>query len=87
MFLGQNIDALQETLRHYSNPASLEAISFYFQFYRKLLGKENLDQKRIMDAFERGIGGSMFPFNTVSKRFKLIESQTPGTANHGSAYP
>ena len=29
-----------------------------------------------MDAFERGIGGSMFPFNTVSKRFKLIESQT-----------
>ncbi len=76
MFFGQNIDALRETLRHYSNPASLEAISFYFQFYRKLLGKENLDQKRIMDAFERGIGGSMFPFNTVSKRFKLIESQT-----------
>lgn len=74
-FFGQNIDALKETLRHFDDLNDLEAVSFYFQFYRKLLGEENLDQKKIMDAFERGIEGSVFPFSTVSRRFKLIENE------------
>lgn len=70
----QNIDALQETLRHYEDPADLDAIAFYFQFYREILGKENLDQKKIMDALARGVDGKYFPFAVVSDRFKLIEN-------------
>ena len=75
-YIRQSIDALQETLRHYDNPATLDAIKFYFQFYRELLGRENLDQKKIMDAFTKGADGKIFPFDVVSKRFKLIENET-----------
>ena len=75
-FFRQNIDALKETLRQYSNPAELEVIAYYFKFYRQLAGEESLDKKGIMDAFLRGIDGSFFPFATVSERFKLIENDT-----------
>lgn len=75
-FLTQNIAALRETVRRYEDIASLDAISFYFQFYRELVGSENLDQKEIMKAFEKGIDGSMFPFAKVSERFHLIENDT-----------
>ncbi len=73
-FLRQNIDALRETLRKYSDPADLDAVSHYFRFYRELLGRENLDRKKIMEAFTKGIHGSVFPFAAVSRMFRLIEN-------------
>lgn len=75
-FVRQNTDALRETMRKYSDPSDLEAISFYFLFYRELIGRENLDQKGIIEAFARVINGKIFPFETVGKMFKLIENQT-----------
>lgn len=75
-FATQNIAALKETWRRYKVIDEPEAISFYFQYFRTLLGKENLDQKEIMRAWEKGIGGSIFPFATISQKFHLIEDMT-----------
>lgn len=73
-FLAQNIAALRETWRRFETVDEPEAISFYFQYFRKLLGNENLDQKEIMKACEKGIAGNRFPFATVSQSFHLIEN-------------
>ena len=73
-FLAQNIAALRETWRKYEKVNEPEAIAFYFQFFRSLLGEENLDQKGIMDAWQRGIKGNIFPFAWVAKNFRLIEN-------------
>ncbi len=73
-FMTQNIAALQETWRRYETIDEPEATSFYFRYFRDLLGKENLDQKEIMQAWERGIGGNRFPFATISQKFHLIEN-------------
>lgn len=80
-FLAQNIAALQEVQRNLTQGkdgdlGGPDAISFYFRFYRELLGEENLDAREIMKAFERGIDGNSFPFETVAKRFRLIENET-----------
>lgn len=80
-FLAQNIAALREIKRNLAQKkdadlGDLNAISFYFQFYRELLGTENLDKKEIMKAFERGIDGNCFPFATVAEQFMLIENET-----------
>lgn len=74
--LGQEIAAMRETWRRYEQIDGPEAISFYFRYYRELLGKENLDQKGIMRAFEKGFEGKDFPFAAVAKRFRLIERDT-----------
>lgn len=72
----QNISALRETWRRFKEIDEPEAISFYFQYFRSLIGKENLDQKEIMKIWEKGIGGSCFPFATISEKFHLIEEAT-----------
>ncbi len=72
--LSQNIAALRETWRRYEQIDQPEAVSFYFRFFRSLLGEENLDQKEILKAWQKGIDGSVFPFATVSQRFRLIEN-------------
>ena len=78
VYFAQNISALRQTLRCYEDPAAPEAIAFYFKQYREILGRENLDQKKIMDAFTagKGINGDCFPFATVAREFHLIESET-----------
>ena len=55
--------------------SSPEAVKVYFDALHRLKG-EALDQKRIMDAFNRGINGCQFPFATVAKEFRWIESDT-----------
>lgn len=75
-FVRQNADALREIMRKHQDLSDLEAVSDYFIFYRELIGRENLDQKGIIKAFQNGIDGKVFPFATVSKIFKLIENQT-----------
>lgn len=73
-FLAQNIAALQETWRSFDEIDEPEAIAYYFRFFRSLLGEENLDQKGILDAFEKGLDGSCFPFEKVKEKFRLIEN-------------
>lgn len=75
-FAAQSIAAMTETWRRYGRIDVPEAISFYFQFYRELLGRENLDKKGIMKAWEKGFEGSEYPFASVAKMFKLIEEDT-----------
>lgn len=75
-FVRQNVDALKETLRHYTDLSDLEAVAFYFRFYRELIGRENLDQKEILKATLKGIDGKRYPFASISERFQLIENQT-----------
>lgn len=72
----QNISALRETWRRFQEIDEPEAISFYFQYFRRLIGRENLDQKEIVKAWDKGIGGSCFPFATISEKIHLIEEMT-----------
>lgn len=73
----QNISSLRETWRRFEKINTPEAITFYFQFYRDLLGEINLDQKRIMEDWTKGTSsGCLFPFEQVAKKFSLIESAT-----------
>lgn len=74
-FLAQNIAALQWVQKKYDDVSAPDAIKCYFHFYRNLLGRENLDQKEIIKAFERGINGKSFPFAAVAKQFQLIENE------------
>ncbi len=73
-YAAQSIAALREVWRRYEAIDDPDAITFYFQYLRKLLGKENLDQKEIMKAWEKTSGGGCFPFATVSQNFHLIEN-------------
>lgn len=75
-YAAQGIAAMKETWRRYEQIDALAAISFYFQFYRDLLGRENLDQKGILKAWEQGLGGSAYPFSSVASMFRLIENDT-----------
>ena len=75
-FLEQNICSYQWVQKKYEDVTSLDAIEYYFQFYRELLGRENLDQKEILRTLEKGIGGKCFPFETVAGEFQMIESET-----------
>lgn len=77
-FLDQNISAFQWVKKKYEDVASQEAITYYFEFYRDLLGQENLDQKDIMRITEEGIDGKRFPFATIARKFRLIENDTVG---------
>ncbi len=76
LYLEQNISAFQWTQKRYEDVASREAVTHYFQFYRELLGQENLDRKEIMKIIENGAEGKVFPFATIAERFKLIENET-----------
>ncbi len=69
-----NVSALRATIRRYNQIDTPDAIHFYFQ---ELYGIQNqLDKKGILDAFQRGINGCLFPFAQVAERFQLIESPT-----------
>lgn len=51
---------------------SLAAIRAYFEFYRDLYGKEDLDREKILIAFEN----EMLPFASVAEKVRVIESCT-----------
>ncbi len=72
--ISQNVDALREIVRKYPQFDSPSAVRDYFTFRRSLCGVEAQDRDGILRAFEKGIGGKMFPFREVSTRFRLIDS-------------
>lgn len=75
-FLAQNIAAFRWMQNQFDDLGDVKAISEYFLFYRDLLGEENLDRENIIKAFVKGIDGCVFPFKTVSGRFRLIDNET-----------
>ena len=56
-----NVDSTRHVLQTFADPAQPEAIESYFSFYRTLKGSAALDQKGILDAFQKGYKGSIFP--------------------------
>lgn len=72
----QNIDAANRIIKKHADLNQPDAVTAYFQFLRSLKGSEALDQRHILDAFERGINGCAFPFAQVADRFRLIDSPT-----------
>lgn len=74
--LAQNIASTQRVLRHFPDPAGLDAIESYFTFIRTLKGDEALDQKGILPGIQKGIQGKLFPFATIAELFRLIETPT-----------
>lgn len=59
----------------YEDISSLEAIAEYFKRLYRFKG-EALDQKGIVEAFERGGRNHLFPFASVAEKFHLIENET-----------
>lgn len=74
--LKQNIASTQNVLRRFDDPASPEAITEYFSFYRTLKGSAALDEQGILNALQNGVNGNGLPFATVAERFHLIDAPT-----------
>lgn len=72
----QNVDAFRSILTQFDDPAIPAAIERYFSFYRTLKGDAALDRQGVLDAFNFGLKGNIFPFATVSDNFHLIERDT-----------
>ena len=47
----------------------------YFSELRKLNGSA-IDKIGVIDAFERGRGGSLYPFRTIAENFHMIDNDT-----------
>lgn len=75
-YLAQNIAAFQWMQQQFEDLGDVKAVSSYFRFYRELLGEENLDIREVMQSFERGRDGRIFPFQTVAKDFHLMQNET-----------
>ena len=69
------IGAAEEALSGGRDPGAPETIARYFRSWRNLVG-ENLDLCGVLDAFQRGISGCLFPFRTVAESFQLIREAT-----------
>ncbi|MCI8909014.1 MAG: CRISPR-associated helicase Cas3' [Angelakisella sp.] len=65
----------REVAGEVEDPASPEAIRLYFDKLHDFKGNA-LDQKGILEAIEKGIGGCEMPFAQVAKDFQLIQSET-----------
>lgn len=70
------MDAFRSILTQFDDPAIPAAIERYFSFYRTLKGDAALDRQGVLDAFNFGLKGNIFPFATVSDNFHLIERDT-----------
>lgn len=73
--IAQNVAMYREIAREYDDLAAPEAIRAYFDRLHDLRG-DTLDQKRLIDAMERGRMGNHMPFASVAKDCKLIEQDT-----------
>lgn len=70
-----NIGATREVLCGCAELSDPQTINRYFSAYRSLAGEE-LDKYRVISAFEKGIAGCEFPFETVARQFHLIDNAT-----------
>lgn len=68
----QNIAAARTVMMKHEAFDEPDAIRDYFDFLHYVKG-EALDERKIMQAWEKGINGSMYPFASVAERFRLID--------------
>ena len=72
--VGQLADAARAVMRAHEDPLTLDAIRAYFQEVYWTRGDDGLDSKRIMRLLnERGTSLD-FPFETVARHFRLIDT-------------
>ena len=69
------IGAAREALSGGQEPNAPETMGHYFQCLRSLSG-DHLDKLGVIDAFEHGLCGCDYPFQTVAERFHLIDRNT-----------
>lgn len=69
------IGAAREALSGGQEPNAPETMGRYFQCLRSLSG-DHLDKLGVIDAFEHGLCGCDYPFQTVAERFHLIDRNT-----------
>jgi len=68
-------DATETVLRqHGLAPFAPDVVRDFFAEYFWLKGEEELDEKRILHSLEEGLGRLEFPFASIAKRFRIIES-------------
>ena len=68
-----NIDAFMQIARMHKNLDAPETMQAYFQqlFYNR--GVSVLDEKAVLDRFNKGFQSFDFPFRTVAEEFRLVE--------------
>lgn len=71
-YMRQPAAAMKNISKRMEDITSLTAIRAYFEFYRDLYGKEDLDCEKILIAFEN----EMLPFASVAEKVRVIESCT-----------
>ena len=71
-YMRQPAAAMKNISKRMEDITSLAAIRTYFEFYRDLYGKEDLDREKILIAFEN----EMLPFASVAEKVRVIESCT-----------
>ena len=71
--VGKRADAARHVMRHHDDPAATEAVRSYFQDVYWIEGG-GLDRKEILRAFRERTGSFDFPFATVARDFRMIET-------------
>ena len=70
----QFADAARSVMRHHDDPMSLDAINAYFRELYWNKGDDALDAKGILRLFRERRTSLDFPFETVAREFRLIET-------------
>ena len=71
----QAIGAANIALLGNADPAEPQTMQRYFSELRAYTGSA-IDQKGVIDAFEKGLNGSLYPFQTIAQRFRMIDNDT-----------
>jgi len=75
--IAQNIGAYEHVARHNSDISSLQAIRMYFEHLRYIIGREGLDKKSVVKAFNDGAREAFsLPFESTAASFYLIEDDS-----------
>lgn len=69
------IGAARLALDGSADPAAPQTMQQYFSKLRQFTGSA-IDQVGVIDAFERGRGGSLYPFRTIAEKFHMIDNDT-----------
>ena len=70
-----NIRAAQEALQQGGDPGDPETMQRYFTALRSLIGDQT-DKTNAVKSLREGVSGCLFPFETVAKKFRLIDQAT-----------
>ena len=69
------IGAARLALDGSADPAAPQTMQQYFSRLRQFTGSA-IDRVGVVDAFEKGREGCLFPFRTIAEKFRMIENDT-----------